>query len=331
MSYRYEQHSASPTVSASLWTAALRGGCDTSWLSDLGIVVSGRGPRSQSGETPHAVLALVVADTGWLRARRHVFNYADSGRLSLTRSVSQGMYRFDWVQFVRWTMPVDGRTIDHIVSVHGDHAGGLWAIGEHEIFHLKGGSVVSHFALESQLRTDNASADAGRLLVDSGRRSEFEGAPLSRKRPRREVFRRVRRGYLLRQAARPCWPTGKGSGLGQRAVAHWRHGVSRVYPIEALKTNSDDGVNALALDSDGTLWLACCLMARGRDLEDWRTELSSLSSPAGSMAASSAFSLCTLIVTEASGWALWGTDRSAFAEMSWNTTGERKACPAISS
>jgi hypothetical protein len=48
---------------------------------------------------------------------------------------------------------------------------------------------------------------------------------------------------------------------GQRAVVHWREGVSEIYPIEALKTNSDDGVNALALDSDGTLWVG--LLPRG--------------------------------------------------------------------
>src|SRR5208283_1165014 len=74
-------------------------------------------------------------------------------------SVSQGMYRFDGIRLVPWTLPVDGRTIDHIVSVHGDHAGGLWAVGEHEVFHLKGGVVTSHFALEGQLRTGNISED----------------------------------------------------------------------------------------------------------------------------------------------------------------------------
>ena len=42
-------------------------------------------------------------------------------------SVSQGMYRVDGIRFVPWTLPVDGRTIDHIVSVHSDRAGGLWA------------------------------------------------------------------------------------------------------------------------------------------------------------------------------------------------------------
>jgi hypothetical protein len=48
-------------------------------------------------------------------------------------SVSQGMYRFDGIRFVPWTLRVDGRKLDHIVSFHGDRAGGLWAVGENEV------------------------------------------------------------------------------------------------------------------------------------------------------------------------------------------------------
>ena len=47
---------------------------------------------------------------------------------------------------------------------------------------------------------------------------------------------------------------------------HWHAGVSEVYPIEALKTNSDDGVNALALDSNGTLWIGLLPQGPGKGL-----------------------------------------------------------------
>ena len=63
-------------------------------------------------------------------------------------SDSQGMYRFDGVRFLPWTLSSDGKTINSIVNVYGDHAGGLWALGEREIVHLKGGVVTSHFNLD---------------------------------------------------------------------------------------------------------------------------------------------------------------------------------------
>ena len=49
-------------------------------------------------------------------------------------SVFQGVYRFDGIRFVPKTLLVDGKTIDHIVSVHGDQAGGLWSVGEKKSF-----------------------------------------------------------------------------------------------------------------------------------------------------------------------------------------------------
>ena len=88
-------------------------------------------------------------------------------------SVSQGMYRFDGIRFVPWTLSVDGRTIDHIVSLHSDHAGGLWAVGEHEVFHLKGGAIVSHFALEGQVRIGNISVDPDGWLWNAAAGSDL--------------------------------------------------------------------------------------------------------------------------------------------------------------
>src|SRR5271157_5417397 len=45
-------------------------------------------------------------------------------------SDSQGLYRFDGVRFLPWTLSPNGKTINTIVKVYGDHAGGLWALGE---------------------------------------------------------------------------------------------------------------------------------------------------------------------------------------------------------
>ncbi len=207
--------------------------------------------RIQDGSVPAGIFSIAQTSDGFL----------------WMTSVNQGMYRFDGVQFVPWTLPVDGRTIDHIVSVHGDRAGGLWAVGEHEVFHLKGRAVVAHFALEAQLRTGNTSEDPdGSLwILDAG----FElQAPLCRVADRGLKCFGESDGIPLATGGQALLADGKGGFWlgGQRAVAHWRAGVSKVYPIEALNTNSDDGVNALALDSNGTLWVGLLAQGSGKGL-----------------------------------------------------------------
>ena len=207
--------------------------------------------RTQDGSVPAGMFSVMQTSDGFL----------------WVTSDSQGMYRFDGIQFVPWTLPLDGRTIDHIVSVHGDRSGGLWAVGEHEVFHLKGRHVVSHFALESQLRTGNTSADAdGSLwIVDAGPNLQ---APLCHVTDQGVKCFGESEGIPLTTGGQALLADGKrGFWLGgQRAVAHWRDGVSEIYPIEALKTNSDDGVNALALDRDGTLWVGMLPSGPGKGL-----------------------------------------------------------------
>ena len=52
-------------------------------------------------------------------------------------ALSQGIYRFDGVRFVSRTLPPHNKAMSTIVDVYGDHAGGLWALGESDIVHLK--------------------------------------------------------------------------------------------------------------------------------------------------------------------------------------------------
>jgi signal transduction histidine kinase/ligand-binding sensor domain-containing protein len=188
------------------------------------------------------------------------------GFLWLT-SDDQGMYRFDGIQFVRRTLAVDGRTIDRIVSVHGDHGGGLWAVGEHEVFHMTGDAVVSHFAVEGQLRTGNTrvSPDGSLWTLQAG----FDlRAPLCHVTDREVKCFGASAGLPLPTGGQALLADGQGGFWlgGQRAVVHWREGVSKVYPIEALQTNSDDGVNALALDPNGTLWIGVLAKGPGKGL-----------------------------------------------------------------
>ena len=207
--------------------------------------------RTQDGSAPAGMFSIVQTSDGFL----------------WLTSVSQGMYRFDGIRLVPWTLPVDGKTIDHIVSVHGDHAGGIWAVGEHEVFHLKGGVVTSHFTLEGQLRTGNISEDPdGSLwMLQAGFNLQ---APLCHVTDHGVKCFGESDGVPLSTGGEALLADGKGGFWlgGQRAVVHWHGGVSELYPIEALKTNSDDGVNALALDANGSLWIGLLPQGPGQGL-----------------------------------------------------------------
>ncbi len=207
--------------------------------------------RTQDGSAPAGMFSLAQTSDGFL----------------WLTSVSQGMYRFDGIRFVPWTLPVDGRTIDHIVSVHGDHTGGLWAVAEHEVFHLKGGVITSHFALEGQLRTGNISEDPDGSLWTLQAGFNLQ-APLCHVTSHDVKCFGESDGIRLPTGGEALLSDGN-SGFwlgGQRAVVHWHAGVSEVYAIEALKTNSGDGVNALALDSNGSLWIGLIAQGPGKGL-----------------------------------------------------------------
>jgi signal transduction histidine kinase/ligand-binding sensor domain-containing protein len=207
--------------------------------------------RIQDGSAPDGMFSIAQTSDGFL----------------WFTSASQGMYRFDGVRLLPWTLAVDGKTIDHVVSFHADHAGGLWALGEHEIFHQKGGVVTSHFALEVQQRNENISVDPdGSLWVlDAGYEIR---KPLCHVTDHDVKCFGESDGLLIPNGGEALLADGKGGFWlgGQRAVAHWHEGVSEVYPIEALKSNSSDGVAALALDSEGSLWVGLLPQGPGKGL-----------------------------------------------------------------
>ena len=182
-------------------------------------------------------------------------------------SASQGMYRFDGVRLLPWTLAVDGKTIDHAVSFHADHAGGLWALGQHEIFYQKGGVVTSHFALEAQQRTENVSVDPDGSLWVMQLGSETL-KPLCHVTGQDVKCFGESDGLRIPYGGEALLADGKGGFWlgGMTAVVHWREGASEVYPIEALKSNIGDGVAALAFDSEGSLWVGLLQQGPGKGL-----------------------------------------------------------------
>ena len=206
--------------------------------------------RTQDGSAPPGIEAIAQTLDGYL----------------WLSSDSQGLYRFDGVRFVPWTLSSNGKTIKAIVNVYGDHAGGLWALGEREIVHLKGGVVTSHFNLDGLQQFQQISEDAdGSLWVVRGRIAGSD-APLCRITDRAVKCFGKSDGVPI-SPADSLLADGKGGFWlgGQTALVHWHDGVSETYPIEALNSNAGQiGVNSLARDREGALWVG--MLAEGRGL-----------------------------------------------------------------
>jgi signal transduction histidine kinase/streptogramin lyase len=169
----------------------------------------------------------------------------------------QGLYRFDGVQFLPRTVAFNGKPINPLVNVHGDRAGGLWAMGENEIVHLKNGAMTSHFALQTLWgpNTVTEGPDGSLWVVRIVDREDSD--PLCRVTDGEvKCFGTPDGMATILGGSALVGDGGGGFWLGGRtSVIHWHQGVSQTYSIGALKSNTGQGVNALALGADGTLWV----------------------------------------------------------------------------
>ncbi len=169
----------------------------------------------------------------------------------------QGLYRFDGAQFLPRSLSFDGKSVNPVVNVYGDRAGGLWALGPNEILHLKGGTVVAHYALQGLWGPNNViEGPDGWLWI---MRSENQAVvnPLCRVNDREMNCFGTHDGLTMPSGGFVLAVDGKGGFWlgGQTTIIHWHEGVSQTYPIKALKSNTGNGVGSLALGPDGTLWV----------------------------------------------------------------------------
>ena len=182
-------------------------------------------------------------------------------------ALTQGVYRFDGVRFLPWVPPTKLGSM-HIEDVFADHAGGLWAIGDHEIAHLKDGAVTAHFDLEGIGGRAGISRDPDGSLWITRASNRVQDAPLC------HITDRVAKCFG-KSDGMPISPAdavladGEGGFWvgGQTALVHWRSGVSQIYPIKGLKSNAGDiGINGLARGADGSLWVGIAAAGPGLGL-----------------------------------------------------------------
>ena len=181
--------------------------------------------------------------------------------------IAQGVYRFDGVRFVPWVPPAKIGLI-HTSHVFAGHAGGLWAIGDHEIAQVKDGAVIAYFELEGIGGPPGISRDPDGSLWITRTSNRVSDAPLC------HITDRVAKCFG-KSDGMPISPAdalladGEGGFWvgGQTALVHWRAGVSQTYPIEGLKSNvGDTGINKLARGADGSLWVGIAAAGPGLGL-----------------------------------------------------------------
>ena len=182
-------------------------------------------------------------------------------------ALEQGLYKFDGVRFLPWVPPAKIGSI-HINVVTADHAGGLWAIGDHEIAHVKDGAVIADFELEGIGGHAGISRDPDGSLWIARASNRVSDAPLC------HITDRAAKCFG-KSDGMPISPAdavlGDGEGGfwvgGQTTLVHWRAGVSQIYPIQGLKYNAGDiGINSLARGPDGSLWVGIAAAGPGLGL-----------------------------------------------------------------
>lgn len=188
--------------------------------------------------------------------------------------VSADMYQFDGVRFVQRGVPGGGMSFEdptnvfgQIVNVYGDRTGGLWVLGVHGLVRLKNGVITAQFHLEGIGNGKVIEDPDGSIWVTRGS-SRVSDLPLCHITGNTmKCFGRA--DGIPIAPVHSILPDGNGGFWlgGQTTLVHWHDGVSKSYPIEALKSNiGQTGIIGMARGPDGSLWLGIFAAGRGRGL-----------------------------------------------------------------
>jgi ligand-binding sensor domain-containing protein len=208
---------------------------------------------------------------GFLPSNPSWVSQAADGYL-LVGGVSIDTFRFDGVRFMPWSSPaVTSNRIRHFFP---SKSGGFWITDRRGLSHIRGNLVVSHFDLSAEaialVEEENGSAWVITNQVGSG----------------------GQKGQLCHAGDREIKCFGKADGLPTRlaysilsdgtggfwvgsdtSLVHWKAGVSEVYELPGLRSNSGQmtvflpGIVSLVQNSDGSLWVGISAAGRGLGLE----------------------------------------------------------------
>jgi signal transduction histidine kinase/ligand-binding sensor domain-containing protein len=182
-----------------------------------------------------------------------------------------GLLRFDGVRFVPWTPPEGSmlRTSTGVYSLLGSTDGSLWIGTAANLFRIKDGNLISYTNATGRFNSLIEDRDG---IIWAARTRVTDGAG-----PLCQVV-----GIKLR-----CY--GKADGIsfpyggtladdlkgdiwigGESKFARWSHGISTTYDVEGLKpVEGSAGLEALAANPDGSLWVGMNRHGQGLGLQHW--------------------------------------------------------------
>jgi signal transduction histidine kinase/ligand-binding sensor domain-containing protein len=179
-----------------------------------------------------------------------------------------GLFRFDGVRFVSWSsLEVEQLPSTSITTLLGARDGSLWIgtdaglvhrVNQHLITYLKGEGSISSILQDGNgeiwIARDRSGDNTQPLcqVIGIGVRcyGNEDGVPA------------FLAGPLVQDASNNLWIG------GDTTLLKWRPGSSHAYRPKALKSNAGvDGVGALSVAADGSLWVGMALTGRGLGLQ----------------------------------------------------------------
>ena len=197
--------------------------------------------RIQDGSAPSSISAITQTTDGFL------WFLSPSGEI----------YRFDGVRFRPWPLPAEFSSIGQIMNILADREGGLWVVGEYEIFHLKKGVVISRIRLEGVMETSTVMTEDADGSIWAVRGEGGVSDPICHLTERAVKCFGKEDGIPV-SPIDAILPDGNGGfWLGaQLTLVHWHAGVTEMYSMEGAKSNTEGmGIVSLARGKDGSLWI----------------------------------------------------------------------------
>ena len=181
-----------------------------------------------------------------------------------------GLYRFDGVQFVRWSSPSEEKLpASSVVSLLSARDGSLWIGTEAGLARLANNHLTVYSGSQGWVIVSILEDRDGRIWIDRFSRTDDRDHPLCqvlntgiRCYGKEDGLDAFGSGPLLQDASGNL---GVGSGT---TLVRWREGESRVYRPKALISSAgQSGVDGLAVAPDGSLWVGMGVTGRGAGLQ----------------------------------------------------------------
>ena len=248
-------------------TCMIKNGLIAIWLVGLSIAGSGRAHGLDPGKrlTQYRHRMWRIQDGFFPSIPDWVSQTAD-GYL-LVGGTRIDTLRFDGVRFVPWSLP--GAVSNRIEDLLPSRAGGYWISDDRGLSHIRGNVVVSHFDLGAETYAMAGEEDGSVWAIANRPGPRGLEALLCHATDRQVKCFGKADGLTIRLGSSILQDGAGGIWIGgDTSLVHWKAGVSKIYELQALRSNSGQiGIQSLVRNPDGSLWVGIGAAGRGLGLE----------------------------------------------------------------